>query len=187
MNKPPFSFPPADWLQQLSARLPAPPAWLQAELHNRLVLLLNHVLQQEPQAMERLRRQAGKRLLLRWANIELVLQPTAVGLLALADAGTEPDLRLRVLESAPWSLAQTVLAGEKPAVDIQGDVQFAAEVAWLADNLRWDLEEDLSRVLGDVMAHRLVGLGRMVLDTLRGFLSQASERVRQTTGMGSPS
>lgn len=38
---------------------------------------------------------------------------------------------------------------DKPAVSIEGDVQLAAEVAWLVDNLRWDVEEDLSRLIGD--------------------------------------
>ena len=36
-----------------------PPAWLVQEVQNRIVLSLNHVLQQEPQAMERLAKQSG--------------------------------------------------------------------------------------------------------------------------------
>lgn len=176
MNKPRFSLPPADLLQQIAARLPAPPAWLRAELHNRLVLLLNHVLQQEPQAMDRLRRQQGKRLQLNWGGIELVLQPTAAGLLALSQPGEASDLQLRVAEASPLALAQTVLAGGKPPVEIQGDVQLAAEVAWLVDNLRWDLEEDLSRLIGDAPAHQLAAAGRMLVQGLRGFLLQAVER-----------
>ena len=141
MNKPPFPLPPVELLQQLASKLPAPPAWLRAELHNRLVLLLNHVLQQEPQAMDRLRRQQGKRLQLNWGSIEFVLQPTPAGLLAVSQQGADADLRLRVAEASPLALAQTVLAGAKPPVEIQGDVQLAAEIGWLVDNLRWDLEE----------------------------------------------
>ena len=76
MNKPPFSLPPVELLQQLASRLPAPPAWLRAELHNRLVLLLNHVLQQEPQAMDRLRRQQGKALI----TLRIRRQPYHCGL-----------------------------------------------------------------------------------------------------------
>ncbi len=177
MQKPPFSFPPLDLLQQLAGRLPAAPAWLQAELHNRLVLLLNPVLQQEPQAMDRLRRQQGKRLQLNWGSIEFVLQPTPAGLLAVSQQGAEPDLRLRVAEASPLALAQTVLAGAKPPVEIQGDVQLAAEIGWLVDNLRWDLEEDLSRLFGDLVAHRIASAGRMLVQALRGFLQQAAARL----------
>ena len=177
MDKPPISFPPFELLQQLGARLPAPPSWLQAELHNRLVLLLNHVLQQEPQAMDRLRRQQGKRLQLNWGSVELVLQPTPAGLLALSQQAAAPDLQLRVAEASPLALAQTLLAGAKPPVEIQGDVQLAAEIGWLVDNLRWDVEEDLSRLFGDVLAHRIASAGRMLVQALRGFLQQAAARL----------
>ncbi|MBK7503296.1 MAG: hypothetical protein IPI14_12305 [Polaromonas sp.] len=37
-----------------------PPTWVVDELHQRLVLLLNHVLMQEPEAMARLARVRGK-------------------------------------------------------------------------------------------------------------------------------
>ncbi len=176
MQTPPFPFQPFELLQ-LATRLPAAPVWLQAELHNRLVLLLNHVLQQEPQAMERLRRQQGKRLQLNWGSIGLVLQPTPAGLLALSQNGSVPDLQLRVAEASPLALAQTLLAGTKPPVEIQGDVQLAAEVGWLVDNLRWDLEEDLSRLFGDPLAHRMASAGRTLVQALRGFLQQAVSRL----------
>ncbi len=177
MQTPLFSLQPFELLQQLATRLPAAPAWLQAELHNRLVLLLNHVLQQEPQAMDRLRRQQGKRLQLNWGGIELVLQPTPAGLLALSQPGVAPDLQLRVAEASPLALAQTLLAGAKPPVEIQGDVQLAAEIGWLVDNLRWDVEEDLSRLFGDALAHRSVGAGRALVQALRDFLLQAASRL----------
>jgi ubiquinone biosynthesis protein UbiJ len=38
-------------------------------------------------------------------------------------------------------------------VRIEGDVQLAAEVNWLVDHVRWDMEEDLSRLMGDAPAH----------------------------------
>jgi hypothetical protein len=33
-------------------------------------------------------------------------------------------------------------------VRIDGDVQFAGDIQWLADNLRWDIEDDLARLVG---------------------------------------
>jgi ubiquinone biosynthesis accessory factor UbiJ len=172
MNKPPFLLPPVDLLQKLAQAAPEPPQWLRAELHNRLVLLLNHVLMQEPQAMERLQRQQGKAVHVQWGKIELWLQPTPAGLLTLADPVANPDLRLTVTEASPLVLAQQVLAGNKPPVDIQGDVQLAAEVAWLADNVRWDVEEDLSRLFGDAVAHTLVRQGQWLVQTLKGFVGR---------------
>lgn len=174
MTKPPFLFPPVDVLRGLADSLPPPPDWLQAELRNRLVLLLNHVLMQEPQAMDRLRRQQGKTVQAGWGAVVLWLQATPAGLLALAPESSAPDLQLRLTEASPVALAQTLLAGQKPPVDIQGDVQLAAEVAWLVDNVRWDVEEDLSRLLGDAAAHTLVGAVRNLAAGLKGFLAQAA-------------
>lgn len=173
MNKPPFSLPPLGGLQTLLDTLPPPPPWLQAELHNRLVLLLNHVLMQEPVAMERLKRQCGKTVQVQWGRFTLGLQATAAGLLALADAAGQPDLRLQLTDTSPLALAQTVLAGGKPQVDIQGDVQLAADVAWLVDNVRWDAEEDLSRLLGDAPAHTLVQGVRTLAQALPKFINRS--------------
>ena len=52
---------------------------------------------------------------------------------------------------------------------IEGDVQLAAEVNWLVDNVRWDLEEDLSRLMGDAPAHALAQAGRGMAQALRQF------------------
>jgi ubiquinone biosynthesis protein UbiJ len=155
MKQPPFFLPPPEALNRLWEALPTPPVWLQAEGRNRLVLLLNHILLQEPVAMDRLRRQAGKTVQARWGGWSVWLQATPAGLLAVAPEVESADLLLEVSETSPFALAQSVLAGDKPSVSIQGDVQLAADVAWLVDNVRWDLEEDLSRWLGDAPAHAL--------------------------------
>jgi ubiquinone biosynthesis accessory factor UbiJ len=174
MSKPPFLFPPVDVLQRLAASAPPPPAWLRIELENRLVLCLNHVLMQESQATERLRRQSGKTLRVQWDRFECALQATPAGLLARSEATSAPDLRLSVQEPSPVALVQKVLQGDKPQVDIQGDVQLAAEVAWLVDNVRWDVEEDLSRILGDAAAHTLVKAMKTAAQGLRAFLQKAA-------------
>ena len=41
------------------------------------------------------------------------------------------------------------------AVEVAGNARLAAEVMLLARHLRWDAEEDLSRLVGDVAAHRI--------------------------------
>ena len=176
MNKPPFSLPTPQDLQALAAKLPTPPAppeWLRTELLQRVVLLLNHILQQELAATERLRRQQGKRMQVQWGALELVLQASPAGLLSLSVDGVTPDLRLQVTQTSPFELAQTLLQGDKPKIDIQGDVQLAAEVAWLVDNVRWDLEEDLSRLLGDAPAHTLMKGVRSVASALKAKVRPA--------------
>ena len=45
-------------------------------------------------------------------------------------------------------------------VAIEGSADLASTVDYLFRNLTWDFEEDLSRVFGDVVAHRLASGGR---------------------------
>lgn len=170
---------PASSLPTPSALLTAlsglqPPAWLVDELQNRCVLLLNHVLGQEPAAMDRLRRQRGKPLLVQWGRVNLCLQATAAGLLERAPSDAQPELTVTLTQTDPWDLVTTVAKGTKPTVDVRGDVQFAAEVAWLAENVRWDLEEDLSRWIGDAPAHGLVSMAQRAVQAVKGFLPKSS-------------
>jgi ubiquinone biosynthesis protein UbiJ len=146
-----------------------PPAWMVEELQRRMVLLANHVLQQEPEAQARLRRQAGRLVEAHWRIFNVRLRATPAGLLELAPPGSQPDLTLAVTEESPWALAHATLRGDKPAVRIAGDVQLAAEVQWLVDHVRWDVEEDLSRIIGDAPAHA-IGQGlRRVAEAIRQF------------------
>ena len=153
-----------------------PPQWLVGEIQNRLVLMLNHVLAQEPQAQDRLRRQKGQVVSLQWTEFTLLLAATPAGLLALAQPDARPELRVSGSETSLPKLMQTVLAGQRPAVDIQGDVQLAAEVAWLVEHVRWDAEEDLAGLLGDGPAHQVVSVLRSVRSALHAFVGQVGAR-----------
>lgn len=151
-----------------------PPAWLVEELQRRLVLALNHVLQQEPEAQARLRRQAGRLVEAHWRMFSVRLQATPAGLLDLGPAAAAPDLTLTLTEESPLALAQAALRGDKPAVRIAGDVQLAAEVQWLVDHVRWDLEEDLARLVGDAPAHAVSQAARRMAQALRQFVGGAA-------------
>ena len=149
-----------------------PPAWVVEEMQRRLVLMLNHVLQQEPEAQTRLKRQSGRVVEAHWRNFNVRLQSTPAGLLDLAPLTQLPDLQLTLTDESPLALAQSALRGEKPAVRIAGDVQLAAEVQWLVDHVRWDLEEDLSRIIGDAPAHTIGQAARRLADGVRQFVAR---------------
>lgn len=169
-TQPPFAF-----LEGLSDRLQPLLAPALEEGRRRLVLTLNHVLMQEPQALQRLARQKGRVVQVRWRRFELSLRTTPAGLLDLAPAQAVPDLTLTVSQDSPWELAQAVLRSEKPPVTIAGDVQLAAEINWVADHVRWDAEEDLARVFGDAPAHALAQAARSLLSALQAFLRRAPQ------------
>ncbi|TFZ03908.1 hypothetical protein [Ramlibacter humi] len=163
-------FPFVGSLFEAAAQRLQPPPWAVHEAQRRLVLLLNHILQQEPQAMDRLRRQAGRVVEGRWRIFNVRLLATPAGLLDLASPAAAPDLTLTITDESPWTLTQAALRGEKPPVRVEGDVQFAAEVNWLVDHVRWDLEEDVARIVGDAPAHAIGQAARAMAEALRRFL-----------------
>jgi len=165
---------PLGFLQSLLGRI-RPPEWVVDELQNRLVLFLNHVLMQEPQAQERLKRQTGKPVKLQWGEVHLTLAATPAGLLERPTGAAPAELTVTLTQTSPFAVAQSVIAGDKPGVDIQGDVQLAAEVAWLVDNVRWDVEEDLSRVVGDATAHTLSKFARAASQAVKAFVARLPE------------
>jgi ubiquinone biosynthesis protein UbiJ len=166
---------PASFLDQIFDRMGQalqPPAWVVDEMQRRIVLLLNHVLQQEPEAQARLKRQSGRLVEAHWRHFSMRLVATPAGLLDLGPLTQVPDLTLTIAEESPFSLAQAALRGEKPPVRIAGDVQLAAEVQWLVDHVRWDIEEDLARVFGDAPAHGMASVARRLADAVRQFVAR---------------
>jgi ubiquinone biosynthesis protein UbiJ len=166
----PFSF-LEGFIQNLPLPQLQPPAWAIDEVQRRLLLLLNHILSQEKEATSRLVRQKGRVIHLQWREFTLFLTATPAGLLDRAPSDAKPDLVLIVTESSPLALAQATLRGDKPPVRVEGDVQLAAEVNWLADHIRWDVEEDLARLMGDAPAHALSEAARSLVQAVKQFLT----------------
>lgn len=153
----------------------------------RLTLLLNHVLSAEPVATQRLCQHAGRCLqveLTDWparlpALPGLVFRVTPAGLLEWcgdeAPGAAAADLLLRIDAANPALLLARLAAGERPTVEVQGDAQCAADVHWLVDNLRWDIEGDLARWLGPLPARQLARLGAALAAGLRRRVTPAAE------------
>jgi ubiquinone biosynthesis protein UbiJ len=159
------------------------PSLVLPALQSRLVLLVNHVLSREPIAMQRLKPHAARLIRIEahatpaWlpALPAGLVRITPAGLFELEDGGASslPDLQLRlVMPDAGQALA--ALAGElAPRVQIEGDAALAADIRWLVDNLRWDVEADLAEAIGPVMAHQVVKAGRAVAAALRSLVPAA--------------
>jgi ubiquinone biosynthesis protein UbiJ len=167
-----------DFFTSFFAKLPQPPEWLITEGHNRIVLLLNHVLQQDPEAMQRIGRQKGRIVKFGWQQYNLMLTATPVGLLALAAQSTDTppkfDLLLEIIDADVALIGKKLMQGDKPNVRIEGDVQLAAEVQWLMQNVVWDIEGDLARVVGDVPAHHIAAAMAEVRRNLRSWVAAKS-------------
>jgi ubiquinone biosynthesis accessory factor UbiJ len=144
----------------------------------RATLLLNHVLGSEAAATQRLRAHAGRCIHLHLGHWPALLPALPATTFRITPAGLlewSPDepaadaaLRIDVDASDPAQSVLRALAGERPRVDVTGDAQLAADVDWLFENLRWDIVDDLERIVGPAAAHQLGRLGGAIAAAVRG-------------------
>jgi ubiquinone biosynthesis accessory factor UbiJ len=149
----------------------------------RLTLVVNHVLSSEPAAMQRLAPHQGRVIALQWLNWPswlpaapvLEFRVTPPGLLewcGSTDVPT-PALAVQVNASNPMLLFTRALVGEPPPLTISGDAALATDIQWLVDNLRWDVEADLERLFGPLVARQLGRLGSSMAAALRALAQRS--------------
>jgi ubiquinone biosynthesis accessory factor UbiJ len=135
---------------------------------------LNHVLRSAPLAMERLRKHAGRTVAFHVGPVTLAFTIQTTGEVTAALPDTPHDLDARL---SPFLLPRLAAHDEAAfrEIEMQGDMELAQDISFLARNLTWDVEEDLSRAVGDIAAHRLVAAVR----GMREWGRDASLRVAQ--------
>lgn len=122
---------------------------------NQLALdISRHLLTPARWARARLAEHAGKRLRVNLPLGTLMLQIAPDGYLESASAEAAADLTITVTPLAAASWMNDRRSGWR-AARIDGDTDLAAAVSYVATNLHWDYEEDLSQLVGDVAAHRI--------------------------------
>jgi ubiquinone biosynthesis protein UbiJ len=143
--------------------LPFQDLWLPA-VRNRMVLFANHVLTGCPPAVERLRPHAGKVVRVDvsgWPGLipvppPLTLRVTPAGLFEAVeppeDASVAAQLQVKLDASDPAKVAGNVFKGALPPMSIDGDGALAADVSWIAQNVRWDPAADAERFFGPTLA-----------------------------------
>lgn len=151
------------------------------------VAAVNHVLARSPWARERLQPFAGQQFRIDASPFTLDASVSIDGVLASASETAEPD----VILCLPLAEAPTVLSGGMDRlmnrVRISGNAEFAEALGFVFRNLSWDVEEDLSRVVGDIPAHRFVSgaraLGSMQARAFEGLSGNLAEYLTEESGM----
>ena len=123
------------------------------------IYALNHLLGAEAWARDKLKPYAGQ-------CVEFRASPLPVLRLEILDTG----LLATAAQDATSNLVVTIASGALPAfvqgeealmrqIRLEGGADLAGTVQTLFRHLRWDVEEDLSRIFGDALAHRMVEEG----------------------------
>ena len=120
--------------------------------------LLNHLLDGQPWLREGLVSFLGRAVRVEVDPVLLILTVGPDGIL-VSNEDAQPDVTVRLSLLTLMRLAGGDDAA-RVAVEVSGDSALAAVIAGMLRELRWDAEEDLSKFIGDVAAHRLVQAGR---------------------------
>lgn len=143
-----------------------------AAVMERATLLINHILKSESVAVERLQAHIGRVIHLSFDGWPAWLPPLPSTAFRVTPAGliewcgdevpAEPELLVSIDVSNPALAVVRAATGERPRVEVAGDAAFAADVNWLFDNLRWDLQDDLAQLVGPGPARELGRLGGFI-------------------------
>jgi len=150
----------------------------------------NHLLAAAPWARTKLAPFAGRRA-------RLVLGPLPVDFRIAPDGSFEsvgsgdPAVEIVLPATAPLALLESRAALMRGA-HITGAADFAEALGFVLRHLEWDAEEDLSRVVGDIAAHRIAktagAFAAAQADTLKRLTENLAEYLRheQPPGVGKP-
>lgn len=139
---------------------------------------INHLLAQEPWARAKLMPHAGKIAVLDGSVLALRLKVGADGLLETPAGDEVPAVTIRVqLSDLPLILQNRDRAFSY--VKIEGDAEFANAISQLSQSLRWEAEDDLSKIVGDIAATRIVAGARSAVDGVKSVHRSVTENVAE--------
>jgi ubiquinone biosynthesis protein UbiJ len=139
---------------------------------------INHVLAGETWASAELAKHVGKAIALEMPFGRFAVQITNSGLLEavrhadsteISDGEAVPPIRTALVLTISSQALSTLLTSSGPirenafkSVTIAGDADLAQLLGRLAGQLRWEYEEDLSKIIGDAPAHFAVAQGKKI-------------------------
>lgn len=173
----------------------AGPRLLGASTLKAFMAAFNHLLTQHPNAGERLAAHAGRRVRIGVDATGLPsILPRAQLWAEITEAGTlrpvtqeqaDVELLLKPSLAAGQDFAAGGVGGLSSHLRVEGDVLLAGLLGELLQELRWDYEDDLARVVGDPAARRVgeaLKTGQKTASHLAGRVrEQAAAVAREAT------
>lgn len=147
-------------------------------LSSTFALFVNHLLVQEDWAKSKLRQHAGKIACIDLQAFVLRLKISPDGMLEEADAAALASVTIR-LKLGDLPLIAQDRERAFSYVKVEGDADFANTISHLSQHLRWEAEEDLSKLFGDVAAVRMVSTAKSLLQSAQQTHQKIQENLAE--------
>jgi ubiquinone biosynthesis protein UbiJ len=141
---------------------------------------LNHLLGQAGWARQQLRGFAGRHARFDMPPWRLAFQIGTDGLFE-PTAEEAVDVTVTLPAETPIMALQGIDRA-MAAVHVTGNAEFATALSFVLKNLRWDAEEDLSKLVGDIAAHRIVNASSRLASWQKQAARNLSENVAEYLG-----
>jgi ubiquinone biosynthesis protein UbiJ len=128
---------------------------------------INHLLRNAAWARERLQPFAGTSVCFVVPPMRSAFSISEDGTLLPGGPDVQPAATIKLTPALALRLVVLKDESARAEVEVEGDAALAAALTRVLNTLRWDIEEDLSHVIGDVAAHRAARAGRAFVDWQR--------------------
>ena len=143
-----------------------------------LLPALNHLLAQESWATQQLQSHAGKIACIDLSVLVLRVQITGQGLLEAAATDASANVTIRI---NPADLP-VIMQDKQRAISyvkLEGDADLAQTLSELGKNLRWDAEQQLSDLFGDLAGRRIATAGKSLIDHAQSTARKLQENLAE--------
>jgi len=124
---------------------------------------INHLLRGVDWARARLEPFAGRSVRFEVPPLSATFTVRVDGRMLPSGSKVKPTTVVRLSASALVRLLWLHDVSARQEAEVEGDTAFASALTGVLGGLRWDVEEDLSRMIGDPAAHRLSQTGASLL------------------------
>ena len=130
-------------------------------------MILDHLLSQNDWMQTKLKIHKNKVIKIEISDLKIILRVDEHGLLHSLNESEKFDCTIKLTVN---SFINQLINDDKKNISIEGDLELANQVSQVLKNIEWDIEEDLSKYIGDIPAIQLTkGLKRVVKNGKRNI------------------
>ena len=112
-------------------------------------IILDHLLSQNDWMQSKLVDHKNKIIIIKISNLKLILKVDENGLLHSLNEAEKFDCIIKLTVNSFFS---QLINNNNSNISIEGDLELANQVAQVLKKIEWDIEEDLSKYIGDIPA-----------------------------------